>query len=108
VVLQLLGLSVLGRGDQVPHEAFDLVVSAVVDQAVGQEGSADGLHVLLRELLLKTPVIENILPTTPPGKPRYNSSHLTSYTAFIGGHVTVKFIVLGFCVIVIQREGYLD
>lgn len=68
VVLELLGASVLSGGDQVPHEAFDLVVSAVVDQAVGQQGSADGLHVPLGQLLLEAAVREDVLPSTPPGK----------------------------------------
>lgn len=68
VVLELLGASVLGRGDQVPHEAFDFVVSAVVDQAVGQQGSADGLHVPLGQLLLETSVREDVFPSAPPGK----------------------------------------
>lgn len=68
MILQLLGLSVLRRGDQVPHEALDFVISAVMDQAVRQQGPADGLHVPLRQLLLKTPVFENIVPTTPSGR----------------------------------------
>lgn len=68
VVLELLGAAVLSGGDQVPHEAFDFVVSAVVDQAVGQQGSADGLHVPLGQLLLEAAVREDVLPSTPPGK----------------------------------------
>lgn len=68
MVLELLGASVLGRGDQVPHEAFDFVVSAVVDQAVGQQGPADGLHVPLGQLLLETSVREDVFPSAPPGK----------------------------------------
>lgn len=68
VILQLLGASVLRRGDQVPHEAFDFVIPTVMDEAVRQQGSANGLHVPLCQLFLKTPVVENILPTTPPGK----------------------------------------
>lgn len=67
VVLELLGASVLSGGDQVPHEAFDFVVSAVVDQAVGQQGPADGLHVPLGQLLLEAAVCEDVLPSTPPG-----------------------------------------
>lgn len=47
VVLQLFGLSIFSRGNQVPHEAFDFVVSTVMDQAVSQQGPADGLHVPL-------------------------------------------------------------
>lgn len=68
MVLELLGASVLRGGDQVPHEAFDFVVSTVMDQAVGQQGSADGLHVPLSQLLLEAAVREDVLPSTPPGK----------------------------------------
>lgn len=68
MILQLLGASVFRRGDQVPHEAFDFVVSTVMDQAVSQQCPADGLHIPLCQLLLETPVVENILPTTPPGQ----------------------------------------
>ena len=68
MVLQLLGLSILGGGDQVPHEALDFVISTVMDQAVRQQGPADGLHVPLGQLLLKTTMVEDVLPTTPPGQ----------------------------------------
>lgn len=67
MILQLLGASVLSRGDQIPHEAFDLIVSAVMNQAVGQQGPANGLHVPLGQLLLETPMFEDVCPSTPPG-----------------------------------------
>lgn len=72
VILKLLGVSVLSRGNQVPHEAFDFVISTVMDQAVRQQGPADGFHIPLCQLLLKTPMCENILPTTPPGQQEEN------------------------------------
>lgn len=68
MILQLLSASVFSRSNKVPHEAFDFVVSAIMNQAVGQQGPADGLHVPLCQLLLKTPMVENILPTTPAGQ----------------------------------------
>lgn len=68
VILQLLRAPILGRGDQVPHEALDFVVSPVMDQTVRQQRPADGLHVPLRQLLLKAPVFEDILPPAPPGQ----------------------------------------
>ena len=67
MVLQLLRASVLSWGDEVPHEAFDFVVSTVMDQAIRQQGPADGLHVPLSQLFLKTPVVENVFPPTPSG-----------------------------------------
>lgn len=39
-----------------------------MDQAVRQQCPADGFHIPLCQLLLKTPMCENILPTTPPGQ----------------------------------------
>lgn len=68
VILKLLGTSVLSRGNQVPHEAFDFVVSTVMDQAVRQQGPADGFYIPLCQLLLKTAMFENVFPTAPPGR----------------------------------------
>lgn len=68
VILKLLGASVLSRGNQVPHEAFDFVVSTVMDQAVRQQGPADGFYIPLCQLLLKTAMFENVFPTAPPGR----------------------------------------
>lgn len=68
VILKLLGASVLSRSNQVPHEAFDFVVSTVMDQAVRQQGPADGFYIPLCQLLLKTAVFENVFPTAPPGR----------------------------------------
>lgn len=47
MVGQCAALAILGRGYEVPNEALDVLVSSVVEQAVGQEGSADGLYVSL-------------------------------------------------------------
>lgn len=68
MILQLLCAPILGRGNEVPHEALDFVIAAVMDQAVRQQGPADGLHVPLGQLFFKTAVVENILPATPSGK----------------------------------------
>lgn len=75
MILQLLCASILGRGYEVPHEAFDFVISTIMDQAVGQQGPADGLHIPLSQLLLKTAMVEDILPTTPSGN-RMGMQHL--------------------------------
>lgn len=47
VILKLLGAPVLSGGDQIPHETFDFVISAVMDQAVRQQGPADGFYIPL-------------------------------------------------------------
>lgn len=59
-------LSVLRGRDEVPDEALDVLVSTVVQQAVGQQGAADGLHVLLPQGPLETPVGQDVSPATPP------------------------------------------
>lgn len=59
-------LSVLGGRDEVPDEALDVLVATVVQQAVGQQGAADGLHVLLPQGPLETPVGQDVSPATPP------------------------------------------
>jgi hypothetical protein len=41
-----------------------------VNQTVGQKGSADRLYITLCQLLLKTTMEQDILPTTPPGRHR--------------------------------------
>lgn len=59
-------LSVLRGRDEVPDEALDVLVSTVVQQAVGQQGAADGLHVLLLQGPLETPAGQDVSPATPP------------------------------------------
>lgn len=85
VVLQLLGLPVLRGGDEVPHEALDLVVAAVVDQAVGQQGPADGLHVAIRQLLLEASVVQDVLPPAPPGRTKEEKRRKTRWRRRGGG-----------------------
>lgn len=67
MVGQRLGGSVFARGDQVPDEALDVLVSTVVQQAVGQERSADGLHVGLLQRPLEATVGQDVAPPSPPG-----------------------------------------
>lgn len=61
-------LSVLRGRDEVPDEALDVLVSTVVQQAVGQQGAADGLHVLLLQGPLETPAGQDVSPATPPSR----------------------------------------
>lgn len=68
VILQLLGAPFFCWCYQVPHEALYFVIATIMDQAVSEKGSTDGLHVPLSQLFLKTTVNEDIFPSTPTGK----------------------------------------
>lgn len=58
-------LAVFRGGDQVPDEAFDVLVAPVVMQAVNEQGPADGLHVLLLQGALVAAVAQDVIPATP-------------------------------------------
>jgi len=66
VVGERLGGPVSTRGDEVPDEALDVLVSAVVQQAVGQQRPADRLHVRLLQGPLEAPVSQDVAPPAPP------------------------------------------
>lgn len=56
----------VGRGrDEVPDEAFDVLVPLVVVEAVHEDGPADGLHVLLAELTFVASVGKDVCPPSP-------------------------------------------
>lgn len=65
MVGQCAALAVLGGGDEVPNEALDVLVSTVVEQAVGQEGTADGLYVSLPQRTLKASMGQDVTPAAP-------------------------------------------
>lgn len=65
VVGQGLGGPVFAGGNQVPDEALDVLVAAVMEQTVGQEGSADGLHVRLLHGAFKATVSQDVVPPSP-------------------------------------------
>lgn len=65
MVGQCAALAVFGRGYEVPNEALDVLVSTVVEQAVGQEGTADGLYVSLPQWTLKASMGQDVTPAAP-------------------------------------------
>ena len=67
VVLELLGLAVLVRANEIPNEGFDAFVAPVVEEAVDQNGPTNGFHVPFRKAAFETPVGEDLPPSTPPG-----------------------------------------
>lgn len=68
VVSQCLGGPVFTWGDQVPDETFDVLVPTVMQQAVGQQGSADGFHIGLLQGALEATVSQDVTPSTPTKK----------------------------------------
>lgn len=65
MVGQCLGGPVFTRRDQVPDEALDILVTAVMQQAVGQEGSADCFHIGLLQGALEATMSQDVTPPTP-------------------------------------------
>ncbi len=65
VVGQCAALAILGRGYEVPNEALDVLVSTVMEQAVGQECAADGLYVSLPQWALKASMGQDVTPAAP-------------------------------------------
>lgn len=62
---QCLGGPIFTWGDQIPDETFDVLVSTVVQQTVGQEGPADRLHVSLLQGALEATMSQNVTPPAP-------------------------------------------
>ena len=59
----------ISRGcDQIPDEAFNILIPLVVIETVHKDGPADGFHVLLSELTLVAPMGKDICPPSPTAK----------------------------------------
>lgn len=65
VIGQCLGGPIFTWRDQVPDETFDVLVSTVMQQAVGQEGPADRLHISLLQGALEATMSQNVTPPAP-------------------------------------------
>lgn len=65
VVGQRLCGTIFTRGDQVPDEALDILITTVMEQAVGQKGSADGFHISLFQGALEATMSQDVTPPTP-------------------------------------------
>lgn len=61
-------LAVRRGRDQVPDEAFDILIALVMIETVHKDGSADGFYVLLGELALVASVGKDICPPSPAAK----------------------------------------
>lgn len=61
-------LAVRRGRDQIPDEAFDILIPLVMIEAVHEDGPADGFHVLLSELTLVAPVRKDVCPPSPAAK----------------------------------------
>lgn len=59
----------ISRGcDQIPDEAFDILVPFVVVETVHQDGSANGFYILLCELTFVASVGKDVCPSAPAVK----------------------------------------
>lgn len=65
VVGQRLRGPVCAWGDQIPDETLDILVTAVMQQAVGQEGSTDRFHIGLLQGTLEAAMSQDVAPPTP-------------------------------------------
>lgn len=65
VIGQRLGGSVFARGDQVPDEALDVLITTVMQQAVSKEGPADGFNISLFQGPLEASVGQDVAPPSP-------------------------------------------
>lgn len=83
VVGQQLGGPVLTGVDQVPDEALDVLVSTVMQQAVGQQRSADLLHIRLLQGSFEATVSQDVIPPTPPAKRYGEQKPVSGYTVFV-------------------------
>lgn len=83
MVGQCFGGSVFTWGDQVPDEALDILVTTIMQQAVGQKGSADCFHIGLLQGTLEATVSQDVTPPTPTedrhGEKKKNMSALHRY-----------------------------
>ena len=61
-------LAVSSGCDQIPDEAFDVLVPLVVVETVHEDCSADGLHILLSELTFVASMGKDVRPPSPAAK----------------------------------------
>lgn len=102
VVGQCLGGPILTRGNKVPNEALDILITTVMQQAVGEKGSADCFHISFLHRAFKTTVSQDVVPPTPT-KDRQTillpHGHIQSQ---IIEHNTVYSHSLAFCFLIIS------
>lgn len=88
VVGQCFGCSVYTWGDQVPDKALDILVTTIMQKAVGQEGSADCFHIGLLQGTLKATMSQDVTPPTPTKDQKYHSvSKLTLPTSIYHSNI---------------------
>lgn len=76
VIGQCLGGPIFTWGDQVPDETFDVLISTVVQQTVGQKGPADRLHIRLLQRALEATVSQDVTPPAPTEDPQVKTIYL--------------------------------
>lgn len=54
--------------DQIPDEAFDVLISLVMVETVHEDGSADGFYIVLSELAFVASMRKDVCPPSPTAK----------------------------------------
>ena len=65
VIGECATLTIFSGCDEIPDEALDVLIATVMHQAVGQQCTADGLHVALPERTFEAAMRENLSPAAP-------------------------------------------
>lgn len=64
----------ISRGcDEIPDEAFDILIPSVMIKTVHQDGSADGFNILLSELTFVASMGKDVCPPSPATKQTLNT-----------------------------------
>lgn len=65
MVGQRLGGPIFTWGNQVPDETLNILITAIMQQAVGKEGSADCFHIGLLQGALEAAMSQDVTPPSP-------------------------------------------
>lgn len=89
MVGQCLSGAVFTWGNQVPNEAFDVLIPTIMQQAVSQQGSADCFHICLLQRALEAAMSQDV---TPPAPAKHTNSTGPSLNMDISNKVSLQHI----------------
>lgn len=87
-------LAISSGRDQVPDEAFDVLIPLVMVETIHEDGPADGLDVLLSELTLVASMGKDVRPSSPAAKQIF-SMQMVSFSLDLGLYFHSQATVLG-------------
>lgn len=65
MICECAALAIFSGCDEVPDETLDILITTVVQQAIGQQCTADGLNIPFSQRTFEAAMRENIFPATP-------------------------------------------